>query len=149
TLWQGQLYASGPFGSTSVYAPETGKLLSTFPGIVVGNDEQLLYLSLGHVPISVGNDGSVYTANRPFARLPLVARDAHGTQVWTYPAGEGDEGATEIYQLQRSADLVYVLLFDRVVALDEADGSVRWSFPYDNSSSPLLPQRFVIAQQRL
>jgi hypothetical protein len=50
TLWQGRLYAPGPFRSTSVYAPDTGKQLSTFSGDVVGSDEQLLYVGLGRVP---------------------------------------------------------------------------------------------------
>src|SRR5689334_11406189 len=47
TLWQGNLYAYGPNGGTSVFDPNTGALRSTLPGLVIGSDENLLYTSRG------------------------------------------------------------------------------------------------------
>jgi outer membrane protein assembly factor BamB len=151
TLWQGRLYAPGPFGSTSVYAPDTGKQLSTFSGDLVGSDEQLLYVGLGRVSIAVRRDGRAFAYS--IARLPLVARDARGTQVWTYPTGEGDLGDqyhvnTWICQLQSSRDLVYVRLNSQIVALDKTNGGVRWSYQYDSSGCSQAVQ-LVIAQQAL
>jgi outer membrane protein assembly factor BamB len=151
TLWQGRLYAPGPFGSTSVSAPDTGKQLSTFSGDVVGSDEQLLYVALGRVSMSVHQDGGV--SAKAAARLPLIARDARGAQVWTYPTGAGDVGdqyhvETWICQVQGSGDLVYVRLSSQIVALDKTDGSVRWTYPYD-STICLEKVQLVITQQAL
>jgi putative pyrroloquinoline-quinone binding quinoprotein len=151
TLWQGRLYAPGPFGSASVSDLDTGKQFATFPGVVVGSDEQLLYVGLGRVSLTVQQDGHAFADS--VARLPLIARDVRGAQVWTYPTGAGDVGDQYdvkmwICQLQSSGDLVYVRLNKQLVALDRNNGSVRWSYQYDSSGCSSAVQ-FVIAQQTL
>lgn len=147
TLWQGRLYATGPFGSTGVYAPDTGKQLSTFPGVVVGHDEQLLYIGLGRVPVSVFAGRASIVAEAP-ARLPLIAQDERGTRLWTFPVGAREDADTKICQVESSGDLVYVEFRSQIVALDATDGSMRWSYQYDSSDCSLGVQ-LVLASQAL
>jgi outer membrane protein assembly factor BamB len=151
TLWQGRLYAPGPFESTSVFALDTGEQLSTFPGVVVGSDEQLLYVGLGRVSMSVHQDGSAFADAE--ARLPLIARDTRGAQVWTYATGAGDTGDQYnvnawICQLQSSEDLIYVRLSRQILALEKTTGHVRWSYPYDSLGCSGEAQ-LVVTQQTL
>ncbi len=155
TLWQGNLYAYGPNGNTSVFDPNTGALRSTLSGLVIGSDDDLLYASQGILNSSPRPD---YPMMSPTTGFPLIARDASGAQVWSY-SDATEPGA--IKQLQSGGNLVYILETPHtstypaaleIVALNKSDGSQRWSYTWTPSIADYTPQpseRFVIAQQTL
>lgn len=141
TRWQGKLYANGSNDSTVVYDPATGAMLSTFPGVVAGSDDHLLYTANSAASIE-----GYFPPGAPTSVLPLVARSSSGASVWTYSAG-----SQGIVQMQSDGNVVYLLLrtlgvpsMSRLVALSANNGSLVWSY-----ASPTEARQFIIAHNTL